>query len=261
MSIRPERFTWEEPELRPAFSDRFAWEPQHVLQVARKYDENQPRDEFGRWSETGFARITPLEYDPSQEGYGYKEVDAKLSDIARETGVTWDSMPDQARVAVRRYTGDGYVEINDYLRFGGDGSASADIDEVIADLDETIARSELKRDLIVYRGMKNLGMEDPSMVFVPGMVFQDAGFVSTSVDSRIGRSFARRGGYVAEIKLPKGTRALVPTFRSGEFDEKGVFVSAEQEVVLPRDSRFRVYEISKHPSLELNVVKMEIVSG
>jgi hypothetical protein len=110
----------------------------------------------------------------------------------------------------------------------------------IAGLDGAIESAPpLKSDTTVYRGIKGNGLD-----FFEGLkkgdVFEDKGFVSTTLDTNVATKFAVQGnmyqGIVLRMTLPKGTKGLYPTSVTGLTN----LSSREAEFLLPRDSKFKV---------------------
>jgi hypothetical protein len=112
----------------------------------------------------------------------------------------------------------------------------------VTGLDEAIVGSEATHDVHLYRGVGT-----PSRYGLPGTIFHDLGFVSTSFDQNKAASFSKNkpGGGIAHIYLRKGLKALVLNGLSEH--------QSEAEVLLPRNSKFRVLHYSeegKHVHLE-----------
>lgn len=131
--------------------------------------------------------------------------------------------------ALTDYTGGGYEYVNSYLR-GQDvpsyGLASAK--ELQQEIDKSFNNAPpIPKNMIVYREMSG----EPLAGLKPGDVFQDKGFVSTTIKSDL--NFAP-GASKLEIRVPKGS--------------KGIYIQSisqyksEQEMLLNRGSKFKVIE-------------------
>lgn len=131
----------------------------------------------------------------------------------------------------------GYT-VNEALR---DPQISEDgVAGLIKDMDSAIeAAPPLASETTVYRGIKGNGL-DFFEALKAGDVFQDKGFVSTTLDTDVARRFSVQGdmyqGIVMRMKLPAGTKGLYPTSVTG----LSSMSSREAEFVLPRDSKFKV---------------------
>jgi len=90
--------------------------------------------------------------------------------------------------------------------------------------------SEASEPMTVYRGEDGRWSNSMSL---NNNIIEDKGFCSTSLSKKTGKKFARLGGKCWTINLPKGTKFC--DLRS----------SAEQEILLPRNSRFKVIDAEK----------------
>jgi hypothetical protein len=122
----------------------------------------------------------------------------------------------------------------------------------VMSLDSAIAKSRTNEDVHLYRGVGTLKRYGP-----PGEIYHDHGFVSASFDEGKAEGFASKPyfsstptslkptGGIAHIYVRKGLKALVLDGHSEH--------QREAEVLLPRDSKFRVLHYSddnKHVHLE-----------
>lgn len=133
------------------------------------------------------------------------------------------------RSAVRTYTGHKYSDINDQLRTGKNNYMGP----TIKNLDAAFAKTPPLETGVRMRRL----MGDTDQLFGPvgskvGGTFSDKGYVSTTHyhDPTQAGSFA---GSDVTIDMPPGVVALRP-------DGAGEFQDAEGEVLLPRDTQFRV---------------------
>ena len=148
-------------------------------------------------------------------------------------------------VGVSHYKEGGFVEVNNSLRLGMKPRDSDDPDaqlweRVTNSMDNIASVSETKEDIVVFRGIRS-----PSVMFGDGwraqgnntgLEWQDDGFTSTSVDRNIADKFTddfEGGGVLMRILIPKGSRAFTP-------DNPGSTLSEEREIVIDRQSRYRV---------------------
>jgi hypothetical protein len=150
------------------------------------------------------------------------------------------------------------VQINEGLRTGGDaewgvfrdphnpgGKIGIGYYDEIAGFDKVMAhhRSELKRDIMVERGIENpghvFGDSWSSTRSNVGLTWDDDGFVSTTTSHDIATRFAAHTEGTtpvrARILVPRGSHAMT----MGEIGTKAKYAS-EKEVVLPRGQRYRI---------------------
>jgi hypothetical protein len=115
------------------------------------------------------------------------------------------------------------------------------IEGEISDLDEVINNAPtLESPLLAYRGV-NDSMTGFFGNLKVGDVFEDKGFVSTTLDPEIAHQFTGSSMFskILQFHLPKGTKGLFPEYFLG--DE--VYSWKEREFLLPRDSKFKVTQI------------------
>lgn len=127
-------------------------------------------------------------------------------------------------------------EINEALRFGKDPHPMAW--QAMIGLDEAMQQSVVTQDVVVARGFS---LPNAAHALQPGSVFEDKGYVATSLFKDTAEGFAklaaedsREDAVFAEIYVPAGSRAL---------DVEGGF--AESELLLPRGSRFHVEQVQR----------------
>lgn len=143
-------------------------------------------------------------------------------------------------LAADTYTGGEYNLINRFLRkqenYGRKVSGRTltlnkqTVATTIRHLDGLIARTAAPESLTVFRGVRGLSFEVGDLV-------SDLGYQSTTIDREIAeRNFGglSETGSVIHLEIPAGQPALWITGISG---------GAEQEVLLPRNTRYRVISI------------------
>jgi hypothetical protein len=163
---------------------------------------------------------------------------------------TLDSMDSEAGIAHRGYIGSEHAQINGFLR-DPDGPMTSRSDTTtggmplpvkqarVDNLDKAFSQDnmgvELTRDAKLYRGVQADRSIDahPMSKLEAGDEFTDLGFTSTSTNTAVTRDFIDRDargeseGIQFNITAPAGTTVI------GGMD-------AEQELILPRGSKFRV---------------------
>jgi hypothetical protein len=202
-------------------------------------------------------------------GVGYKDSDEHPKYDSAENGVN-----------VEYYTSVGSWEINGLLRTGkvpeDSNSNKEEIRDYIKSLDTEISKTSTPRDLVLFRGTSGTGTEVFEKLKV-GDIYIDKGFVSTTLDIAVvpefmstatgGRYDSRpiEKGYVLEISVPKGSKALSVNsyFRnvSGRYGPSGD-IRKEDEHILPRNTKFRVDSISSIDvrGLKDKLIKVSVVN-
>lgn len=183
------------------------------------WNPDQPRSEDGKFGEGGGA---PAQVSPPS---------------TRLTSAL--SIPEQK--AVRAWAGPEYDDINSVARgklstfFESTKETKATIDK----LDSAIAKAQVTDPMTVYRGMHETRLGSLKV----GDVMTDKGFVATSTAEHTASNFAAAsdamhhgGGAIVEIHVPRGAHAL-------SVDPVGGTHNDEHEVLLPRDSKFRILAV------------------
>ena len=143
--------------------------------------------------------------------------------------------------AVNVYSGGAYRNMNKALRNGSD---AGNYRKNIENLQNAIRRFPLPQDVTVYRGGKGIRIVGNSV----GSVFQDKGFVSTSLSKSGAYAFAASGfatknGVVYKISASKGDHALALN-------------NVESEILFGAGSKFKISSISTDSSLGSHPVKV-----
>ncbi len=213
------------------------------------YDPNQPRDAQGQWTRTGASAITSRIADAVHG-----------ADVFKAPTFTMASDEDERKHgALATYASHQYSLINSALEYvkNNDKQVSdlkPDLRNVINEIDDEMARSTLKDDIVVYRGIKtpenvfgSAWSDEPgSMV---GVEFRDPHYASTSSSANIAMQFSeihrmkyeqdRKGRIKSEkrVRIPGAQlRILAPRGSHAV----GITSQGEGEILLPRDSRFRI---------------------
>lgn len=147
-----------------------------------------------------------------------------------------NALTNEQQQAIHYYGEDGAGSINHSLRH--DQMLSGKDVEAMERLDS--AMKPLPWDAIVYRSASGLDK------LIDNGIIEDKGFVSTSARQQTARAFG--GIFKTRIFLPKGTPAIAFNF------------NGEQEILLPRNSRFRVLKATPPAKGEVKVeMDMEYV--
>jgi len=132
-----------------------------------------------------------------------------------------------------------YERINRVLRSGGELKASDG--KIVDSLDRVIDQNPSQIDAIVYRAMARRQGQPPLPDMKVGDQYVDGGYTSTSSGWVTGADFQAYGAVdhrMLQIRIPKGHPALA-------IDKKLKDGPSEHEVILPRQTRFKVSEIKE----------------
>lgn len=193
----------------------------------------------------------PLAFDHFDDAVGW----------LRTTFTAWvDQLEAGERDAVRIYKGDGYEDINDYLRYAIDPDAAPDdIDAVIGRIDGALRKACLPEPVIAYRAFESelLAVAIESGGDLIGDEIDDEAFLSTSLLRDVCRGFLTGSGIdvLGRILIPGGAHV-------------GAFVGApdlvydlhEVELLLPRQTVLRITAVTPAASPdEPHHLDMEVI--
>jgi hypothetical protein len=215
------------------------------------------------------------DHDQSSHGSWATGVGYKDSDKHPEYDFNSEDSPN-----IEYYTNVGSWEINGLLRTGkvpkDSNSDKEEINDWIKSLDNEIGKTSAPRDLVLFRGTSGTGTEVFEKLKV-GDIYTDKGFVSTTLDIKVAPEFMSTAtggkfdsrpiekGYVLEISVPKGSKALSVNsyFKnvSGRYGPSGD-IRKEDEHILPRNTKFRVDSISSIDvrGLKDKLIKVSVVN-
>ncbi|QEM41549.1 ADP-ribosyltransferase [Gordonia phage Forza] len=185
------------------------------------------------WKNHGHAGMTKMY--PNGMRYD-KTLQDKMNQTSKHSLAT-------AMSSVSNYTGSGYGSLNDNLRKGN--SLSSHEQKMAESMSDLMQHTKTKEDLKVYR-LTNFSTES----LIPGAVFEDNGFMSTTVLTSSSKFESLAGvssehGTSLEILVPKGTPAIY-------VGQDLSSVLSEKELIIDRGHRFKVlYNNSGHVVLQL----------
>lgn len=143
------------------------------------------------------------------------------------------------KAAIADYTGSGHKAMNWQLR--GIRPETAEVSARIASLDDALDGQRLGEAAKLYRGIGSLGAKKiAAMGLKKGSILEDPGFMSTSRNASVARSFAQQSSenIVLEIQASATSRAMdVSKYSDAD--------SGEQEVLFARNSRLKVISWDK----------------
>jgi hypothetical protein len=137
---------------------------------------------------------------------------------------SWDSDIESIKFSYVQF---GHFEVNGALR-SGNGLSKAYLDSI----DAISHGNTLDDSVTVYRGVPRDAAKPYLDSIKRGEGISDAALLSTTVDPRVAKKFASKGGYVFAIKLPKGQKCL-------DLSKDG----NEGEILLPRNTTLENIQI------------------
>ena len=174
------------------------------------------------------------------------------------TDAMWNGIPAEERDAIRAYTGNAYVPINDALF--GKNAASSGTQRLIDLATQGMDRFEAKFDFVAVRGDK----PDDMASLLQGTVAQLSN--PAFLRSRIGKEFEFKGfmssavhedaawtwkGVTTVIKTPKGTKGIY-------IDPVSVH-NGEREFLFQRGTKLKALKIETNANGRLNKIYFEVV--
>lgn len=163
--------------------------------------------------------------------------DKEIGDHHKDMDKDWrKGLTADEHQAVRIYTGESFGPMNNSLRDPKTAKTSEKSD-LVKKVDGALAKSSLKQDTIVYRGvgdLSKLGIKgDPAHAI--GQVIKDKGYTSTSLNPKVAEKYD--GAAVLRIKAPKGSKGA---------SMGGVSrYPKEHEVLFARGSGVKITGVSK----------------
>jgi hypothetical protein len=202
---------------------------QSFVDIQAGLNPNQPRDDKGRFGETsGNKETARLDKEPGVFSKGNKNYTA-----------------DETSAVLAYASQSGYKTINSYARTGKDppefkwsAYSPEKVAEFTKNLDSAIEHSGgLQADALLARG----GKFGPAITkkLVPGAVFTDKGFLSTSTNLNIAKDFAGLAVGGSPVRAKKGTIATIFSIRAKK-GTKYLKIAIEQEILFARGSKLRV---------------------
>lgn len=185
-----------------------------------------------------------------------KEFNSKVQAALDRAAEPLKKFSSEEKDVLRHYTGNGHATINERLANKPKNSSMNDMmnnmttDTLINRLDQLFKNSELKDNIVAFRGLKNTILNDnPDLrnaLDNPGTEIEFKCFSSSSAlpfqaakfvegwDPTMSVKMPENNGRLIELKLPKGTKALFIAEESG--------IPSEFEILINRGTKFRVRE-------------------
>lgn len=198
---------------------------------------NQNHDEKGRFaSGDGGSSSSTNGVDKS----------GNVTDTAAFYAANSPNLSPAERISVASYASNDYAAYNQNLRDNNTQMIAMN-GTTFSNIDSAIGKSPVSNDITVYRGMTL----SPDQTFSPGDIITDKAYVSTTLDKNTAYSFAatsQEGAAdmtktVATISVSKGQDALAVSPAIADIANSSK--AAENEMLLPRDSSFRVTSFTR----------------
>jgi ribosomal protein L31 len=199
---------------------------------------------LGRNSELHISK-----YDIIGEQYYFEaEIASKPQEKVTPEWINNAVLTEDEQSSMDAYNAGEYYKINSFFRFEN----YADVNEwtvpITKDMDAAIGRSTINQNAIVWRGIEGKTVKKKlRKAYETGKLFIDAGFLSTSLNQKIGESFGV-GGAVIKINIPSGTNAY--------YQNK----TKEEELTLGRNSAIQIIDfkdVNGQYYFEANLVGQE----
>jgi len=178
--------------------------------------------DLGEWQES---------VEPSTDEQEEKLLNERNLLSASQTGI-------EGEVFLKNYVGSNGTELNKKLRAG-----SADDEDLMdADaLDEIIDAAPLSEsNFTVYRGVTlQGGAKETFEKLEQGDIFQDPGFVSTTLDPMIALQMGGQQGLIFKIEVPPQSKGVFPNSVFGLDKRKNPYAH-ELEFLMPRMAKLQV---------------------
>jgi hypothetical protein len=208
------------------------------------FNPMEKRDHEGKWTKGGGGLLKSLigkkdELDPAAEkrrAAAAFDSAAKGNEALAQFGSLSEKKDKAQRAALLHYSGVGYKTLNTAV---GKGEKLGGVDRTMKTyLDEALKKGTRDRDVVVFRGMS-----DPASAFgdawndddVTGLEWTQKAYSSTSADPVTAEEFAKRGGMVMRVLIPKNVKVGGVDMRHPENPN-----NHEDELLLGRDVRYRV---------------------
>lgn len=191
------------------------------------------------------AANTETETPSSQEsGNDFKTLNTVKS--KREFASTYDtwesSLSKPEHAAVRKYVMAHSINFNQYLRTGektwGEQATRAEYKA----LDSAIEKSSIPESVVLYRGAPEIffGGKNPKSLI--GKTISDKGYVSTSMSDHVAKVYSE--GVICKIRCRAGSKGCYID-KIGFGEPTDFSNDHNNEIVLPRNSRFKVLSVEK----------------
>jgi hypothetical protein len=201
----------------------------------------------GNWASGNYDDLAQWYSDEMKVFGTMKERDDYFEEMLlsqRKEGFTEEKYPEFRRAIGEYESALGY-SLNDALRDPQVSEKS--FKDTIEFLDKAIETAPpLREEVIAYRGIKGNGLNFFEKLTV-GDVFEDKGYVSTTIDAGVAQQFGTSGsmyqGLAMRLRLPAGSKGIFPSGYKEQSEANWDRNAGEAEFLLPRGSKFKVTAI------------------
>lgn len=201
----------------------------------------------GNWASGNYDDLAQWYSDEMKVFGTMKERDAYFEEMLlsqRKEGFTEEKYPEFRRAIGEYESALGY-SLNDALRDPQVSEKS--FKDTIEFLDKAIETAPpLREEVIAYRGIKGNGLNFFEKL-KEGDVFEDKGYVSTTIDAGVAQQFGTSGsmyqGLAMRLRLPAGSKGIFPSGYKEQSEANWDRNAGEAEFLLPRGSKFKVTAI------------------
>jgi len=214
-----------------------------------------PRD-FGENVPIGAKWMPRREYRAIQE-----QIEHNAMDWGEENFDEFvESLSDEEILAMSSYRVQAYDPINDYLRKGKlDPYAiytEEEVRELIPMIEGVLDKTQIPEEVYAYRAMRMPEFKDPKEMI--GETFTDFGFASTTMVPHMTHVWMEQPSetprFVAKIRIPQGTNAA---YISHITHKDQNYYPEETEILLQRNTRFRILGLNNDGSIDMEVIGEE----
>lgn len=135
----------------------------------------------------------------------YKQLSKKqIEEFQKSSNKCYNKLTSDEKDAMYNYSMDGYQDVNDYLNGKYEGFNG--INDMIADIDNSMDKYDLKDNVLAYRGTDAKYYKKYNI----GDVFKEKMYYSTSLNKNIAQTFAddKENPMIVEIRVPKETKCI-----------------------------------------------------
>jgi hypothetical protein len=222
-------------------------DPGEIEILVSKHGEHDQKT-HGNWASGNYDDLSKWYSDEMTGVFAtMKERDDYFAELLlsqRKEGFTEENYP-QFVGAIREYESRLGYDLNEALR--DPLISKSRYQNTIDSLDKAIETAPpLSEEVIAYRGIKGNGLNFFETLKV-GDVFEDKGYVSTTVDAGVAQQFGTSGsmyqGLAMRMRLPAGSKGIFPSGYKDPGREDWEKNADEAEFLLPRGSKFKVTAI------------------
>lgn len=212
-----------------------------MVSVIKRKDYN-PDIKVQENVQVNYKKLDEASGELSKTFFGTDEVNWRTADLEElpkdSMYMKWKGqVSSEELTAIRKYTDNEYIEINQQLRRGLDWGMEENIERISSAID----KFNLTEPIEVYRGISESAVENffgtTDLSKIKGSIISDDGFVSTSTLMHKAESFST-SNIVCKIHIPLGKG-------NGAFIAKESVYNRENEFLLQKGSSFEVVSVDE----------------